>query len=294
MTLISTETRTGGAVLPDTLRLGAVHLTVTDLEESIGFYVDSIGLTVQSREDGLATLGAGDEPLVVLHEQPDARPIGRTAGMYHFALVHSTREELAHTALRLAATRTPIRGASDHGTHEAIYLPDPDGNEIELYWDRPRAEWPDLETGYAGGPAALDLAGLIRLVITEQPRREVDSNLAMGHMHLHVGDIEQGLAFYRDVLGFELQTSMPTAAFVSAGGYHHHVAFNIWRGPGVPAAPADAVGLRHWTVVLASEDELTAVRERVAAAGVAIEERADGFVVRDPWEIAVLFSAPAR
>jgi catechol 2,3-dioxygenase len=266
---------------------------VTDLDESVGFYVDSLGLTVLTRDDSRAELGAGDAPLVVLHENPGAAPIGRTAGMYHFALVHSTREELAHTALRLAATRTPIRGASDHGTHEAIYLPDPDGNEIELYWDRPRSEWPDLATGYAGGPEALDLAGLIRLVIAEQPRREVDPNLVMGHMHLHVGDIEEGLAFYRDVLGFELQTRMPTAAFVSAGGYHHHVAFNTWRGPGVPPAPADGVGLRHWTVVLDTTEEVEAVRERVTSNGIAIEERADGFVVRDPWGIAVLFSAAA-
>src|SRR4051812_21719191 len=250
---------TENAALPDTLRLGAVHLTVTNLDESTGFYVTSLGLTVLSREDGVARLGAGDTELVVLYEDPDAAPIGRTAGLYHFALVHSTREELAHTALRLAATRTPIRGASDHGTHEAIYLPDPDGNEIELYWDRPRAEWPDLSTGYAGGPAALDLAGLIRLVIAEQPRREVDPSLVMGHMHLHVGDVDAALGFYRDVLGFELQTRMPTAAFVSARGYHHHVAFNTWRGPGVPPTPADAVGLRHWTVVLDSDDELATV-----------------------------------
>jgi catechol 2,3-dioxygenase len=287
------QTTTDTAVLPDTLRLGAVELTVTDLAESVDFYVDSLGLTVLSHDGARAELGADDAPLVVLYENPAATPIGRTAGMYHFALVHSAREELAHTALRLAATRTPIRGASDHGTHEAIYLPDPDGNEIELYWDRPRSEWPDLATGYAGGPEALDLAGLIRLVIAEQPRREVDPNLVMGHMHLHVGDIEEGLAFYRDVLGFELQTRMPTAAFVSAGGYHHHVAFNTWRGPGVPPAPVDGVGLRHWTVVLDTTDEVVAVRERVAARGIAIHERADsaGFVVRDPWGIAVLFSA---
>src|SRR3954454_16880841 len=99
------------AQLPATLRLGAVELTITDLNESIGFYVHSLGLIVQRREDGVAALGAGDEELVVLHEQRDARPIGRHAGMYHFAMVHSTREELAHTALRLAATRTAIRGA---------------------------------------------------------------------------------------------------------------------------------------------------------------------------------------
>jgi catechol 2,3-dioxygenase len=294
MTSTSTSpTGTGAPSLPATLRLGAVDLTVSDLDQSIDFYVESLGLTVQRRSDGVAALGAGGEALIVLHEHPGAQRAGRQAGIYHLALVHSTRQELAHTALRLAATRTAIRGASDHGTHEAIYLPDPDGNEIELYWDRARDQWPDLSTGYAGGPAALDLAGLVRLVIEEQPKRQVDPGLTMGHMHLHVGDMEQGIAFYRDVLGFELQTRMPTVAFVSAGGYHHHVAFNVWRGTGVPPTPEGTVGLRHWTVVLAGTDELAAVRERVAAAGIAIEERADGFVVRDPWQIAVLFSASA-
>jgi catechol 2,3-dioxygenase len=112
----------------------------------------------------------------------------------------------------------------------------------------------------------------------------------VGHVHLHVGELERGLGFYRDVLGFELMTFMPgAAAFVSAGGYHHHLGFNLWRGEGVPPVPEGRVGLRHWTVVLGDPEEVAAVRERVLAASIATEEREGGFLVRDPWGIAVLF-----
>jgi len=279
-------------VLPPTLRLGAVHLTVTDLDRSIAFYEDVIGLRLHRRENPTAAMGVGEEDLLVLYEEPEARRAGRHAGLYHYALLYPSREELAHAALRLAATRTRIQGASDHGTHEAIYLPDPDGNGIELAADRPRERWPrTLE--YAGGPHPLDLDGLLAVVDGEEPRDEAGSGLAIGHVHLHVGDLERGLGFYRDVLGFELTALMPgAAAFVAAGGYHHHLGFNVWRGEGVPPAPQGRVGLRHWTVVLEDPRQVADVAERTHAAGIATEEHEHGFLVRDPWEIAVLFVTP--
>jgi catechol 2,3-dioxygenase len=274
--------------LPAALRLGAVHLTVTDLDRSIGFYQDAIGLRVHHREDPVAALGAGGEDLLVLHEEPSARRAGRHAGLYHFALLHPSREELARAVVRLATTRTPIEGASDHGISEAIYLPDPDGNGIELAADKPRGEWPE---GWDGRPEPLDLDDLLALVAGEDPARHADPGLVVGHLHLHVGDIERGLAFYRDVIGFDVITLMPTAAFVSAGGYHHHLGFNVWRGPGVPPAPPDAVGLREWTVVLPEAADMAAVRGRLEAAGHPVEAGADGFLTRDPWENALRFTA---
>jgi catechol 2,3-dioxygenase len=281
------------APLPATLRLGAVHLTVSDLDRSVAFYREALGLRLHRRERAVAAMGVGGEDLVVLHEEPGARRAGRHAGLYHYALLFPSREELALAALRLAVTQTPIQGASDHGTHEAIYLPDPDGNGIELAADRPREAWPDLSNpGWDGGPRPLDLDGLLTLVAGEEPRRHADSGLVVGHVHLHVGDVDRGLGFYRDVLGFERMFSMPTAAFVAAGGYHHHLGFNVWRGEGVPPAPADRVGLRHWTVVLDDQTDLDAVRQRARASGVEVEEHeGNGFVVRDPWDIAVLFTA---
>jgi catechol 2,3-dioxygenase len=280
-------------MLPATLRLGAVHLTVIDLDRSVPFYKDAIGLRLHRREGGVAAMGVGEEDLLVLYEELTAQRAGRHAGLYHYALLFPSREELARAALRLVATNTPIQGASDHGTHEAIYLPDPDGNGIELAADRPRDRWP-RPLNYARGPHPLDLDGLLATVDGEEPHSEAGLGLSVGHVHLHVGDLGRGLGFYRNVLGFELVTVIPgAAAFVSAGGYHHHLGFNVWRGEGVPPAPADRVGLRHWTVILEEQEEVEAVRERVRAAGIATEEReGGGFLARDPWGIAVLFISP--
>jgi catechol 2,3-dioxygenase len=275
------------AVLPSTLHLGAVQLTVSDLDRSVGFYQDALGLRVHRREDGVAALGAGEEELVVLHEEPGARPAGRHAGLYHYALLFPSREELARAVRRLVVARAAVTGASDHGVSEAIYLPDPDGNGLELAADRPREQWPDYRTMYAIRPEPLDFRDLLASVGDEPTRQHVGPGLRVGHVHLHVGDVERGLAFYRDVLGFDEIADLGSAAFVSAGGYHHHLAFNVWRGEGVPPPPDDAVGLRHWTIVL---DDVAPVRERLDAAGVDYEERDGGLLVRDPWGIAVLIS----
>ncbi|CAA9481673.1 MAG: Glyoxalase family protein [uncultured Rubrobacteraceae bacterium] len=278
--------------LPDTLRLGSVHLTVTDLDRSVGFYEKGIGLRLHRREDGVAAMGVGGEDLLVLYGEPGARRAGRHAGLYHYALLFPSREELARVAVRLAATRTPIQGASDHGTHEAIYLPDPDGNGIELAADRPRGLWP-RPLDYAGGPHRLDVEGLMTAVGGEGPAARVGPSLVVGHVHLHVGDLQRGLGFYRDTLGFDLMTFMPgAAAFVSAGGYHHHLGFNVWRGEGVPPLPEGTVGLRHWTVVLERSVDVDAVGARAGAAGIATEDHGGGLLVRDPWGIAVLFVTP--
>ena len=279
-------------VLPATLRLGAVHLTVTGLDRSVAFYENTLGLRLNRREGGVAAMGTGKEDLLVLYEEPTAQRAGRHAGLYHYALLYPSREELARVALRLAAKNTRIQGASDHGTHEAIYLSDPDGNGIELAADRPRERWP-RPLDYDDGPHPLDFEGLLAIVDGEEPRGKAGPGVVVGHMHLHVGDLELGLAFYCGVLGFELMMFMPgAAAFVSAGGYHHHLGFNVWRGEGVPPVPEGRVGLRHWTVVLEKPEDIAAVSGRIHKAGLLTEEReGGGLLVRDPWGIAALFVA---
>ena len=128
--------------------LGPVHLTVTDLEQSLAFYAGILGLPVAGQAAGRARLGEADGPeVLVLVEEPAARRAGRHAGLYHAALLYPSRLELARVALRLSAAGVPIEGASDHGTHEAIYLPDPDGNGVELYGDRPKDQWPAKPDG---------------------------------------------------------------------------------------------------------------------------------------------------
>ena len=272
--------------LPATLTLGAVHLTVSDLDRSVAWYQRALGLRVHAH-DGTPRLARRRATVTLeLYEDPLARPAGRHAGLYHYALLYPTREELARAAVRLSVTETPIEGASDHRTHEAIYLPDPDGNGIELAADRAKTAWP-ADLGYAGGPARAGLpraAGdrsRARRPSPQRPRRAC----SMGHLHLHVGDVDRGLAFYRDVLGFEVQANLGSAAFVSAGGYHHHLGFNVWRGPGVGPAPEHTVGLRHWTVELPTAEDVAAVRARVADA----DDIDGGFLTRDPWGTAVAF-----
>jgi catechol 2,3-dioxygenase len=279
-----------GASLPAALRLGAVHLTVPDLARAAAWYERALGLVTHARDDAEAELGDGSEALVVLHEDPLAGPPGRTAGLYHYALLYPTRAALARAAMRLAATQTPVQGASDHRTHEAIYLGDADGNGIELAADRPREQWPP-GLGYGGGPAPLDFPSLLAAAAGEQPGPDVDPGVRVGHMHLHVGDVDEALAFYRDVLGFEEQANLGTAAFVSAGGYHHHLGVNVWRGHGVPAPPPHTVGLRRWTVVLPGAADVEDVRARVASAGASAEPAAGGFLTRDPWDTAVVVRA---
>jgi catechol 2,3-dioxygenase len=276
--------------LADTTRLGAVHLTVTNLDRSVAFYQDALGLRLHRREDPVAAMGAGGEDLVVLVEEQAARRAGRHAGLYHFALLVPSRDELARALQRLAVTRTPIEGASDHGISEAIYLPDPDGNGIEIAADRPREVWPKLET--LGRPNPLDLYGLLGTLGDAPPVRHADPGTIVGHVHLHVNDMAAARGFYEDGIGFAPMTVMANAAFVSVAGYHHHLGFNTWRGEGIPAAPAaDTVaGLRHWTVLVHGAAERDAVRARLDDAGVAVTERADGLLVHDPAGIPVLLA----
>jgi catechol 2,3-dioxygenase len=288
MNTIPVSTRRSAVPLPDSLTLGPVHLTVSNLDRSVEWYERALGLRTHSRDGGSAELGDGTETVLVLVEDPQAQPAGRHAGLYHYALLYPSREELARATVRLVAQRTPVQGASDHGTHEAIYLPDPDGNGIELAADRPRDQWPTPDEEFSrGGPMPLDVDNLVSTVAGEPPTATVGAGLRMGHVHLHVGSIEDGLRFYSDVLGFDVWAQIPSAAFVSAGGYHHHLGFNTWRGDGVPPVPEHTVGVRHWTVQLDSPTDVSEVRARVTAAGVPHEDDASGFTVRDPWGIAL-------
>ena len=274
-------------------RLGPVELTVTDLDRSVGFYQDALGLALHGRDDPVAAMGTGGEDIVVLVEDRGARSAGRHAGLYHFALLHPSRIELSRAARRLALTATPIQGAADHGVSEAIYLPDPDGNGIEIYADRPRDAWQKRPNGeLVMYTEALDLDALVALADDDpEVPRHADEGLGMGHVHLHASDLREAVRFHTGILGFEPMATMPSAAFVAAGGYHHHLGLNTWRGEGIAPAPADAVGLRRWNIVLGDAGELESVRARLEAAGVPYEREGDAVVTRDPSGVAVRLSA---
>jgi catechol 2,3-dioxygenase len=157
--------------------------------------------------------------------------------------------------------------------------------------DRPRERWPSWDEQFRGGPQPLDFTALLDTVAGEAPGPAVEPGLTVGHLHLHVGDVEQAVAFYRDVLGFDLTAHMGSAAFLSAGGYHHHLGVNVWRGRGAGPEPPHTAGLRHWHAVLPEPADVAAVLARVEAAGHPAEERPDGFLLRDPWAIPLLVTA---
>ena len=275
--------------LPATLRLGAVHLTVADADRAVAFYQDALGLQVHGRETGAVALGAGAGDLVVLHEEPGLRPAGRHAGLFHVALLHPSRDELAQALARVTAAGARLQGASDHGVSEALYLTDPDGNGLELYADRPREAWPagrgDSRVGMFTAP--LDMHGLLETVRGQEPRPRSSADLVVGHVHLHVGDLTRALAFYGDALGLERMASLPGAAFLAAGGYHHHLGVNTWAGEGLGPAPPRTVGLCRWTIVLDTADQVDAVARRLAATGVETQRRDGALHARDPWDIAL-------
>ena len=226
------------------LRLGAVHLAVSDLARSVDFYRRVLGLELISEGDEGAVLGAAhDRALLELTRLAHPSPVPRhSAGLFHVALLHPTRATLASTLMRIARASWPVTGASDHGVSEAIYLDDPDGLGLEIYSDRPRAQWPRVSDGsrIAMFTAPLDIEDLLTTAPapdgTGGPTTQIDPGTVVGHVHLKVSDVERALGFYRDALGFTLEASMPSAAFLGAGGYHHHFGLNSWQSSGAPPA----------------------------------------------------------
>lgn len=274
--------------------VGGVHLRVSDLERSLAFYEHVLGLDVLSRGDGRAVLGVNGRALVTLRVLPNAVPRPRhTTGLYHFAILVPDRAALGHALARMVAARWPLQGASDHGVSEAIYLGDPDGLGIEVYRDRARAEWPHDAEGLAMVTEPLDLRALLDEVL---PAGEVPAKVApgtrMGHVHLQVRDLDEAERFYHGALGFDVMQRMrPSALFVSAGGYHHHVGLNTWGVAGAPAQPDTAPGLDYVEFVLPSAAALERTRGAIAARQVALEARDGGWLARDPSSNAVLVTA---
>lgn len=294
-TSTSTTTSTGtGHLLPSGSTLGAVRLVVTNLERSVEWYRRTIGLAEVARDGNVAQLAAQDGPVVIeLEEHPDARPAGRHAGLYHVALLYPTRVELSHQLRRIAAAGAPVQGLSDHHTHEAIYLPDLDGNGLELAADRPRDQWPPNDTDpFKVGIAPIDVDSLLAETDTGTDTPELANGVVTGHLHLHVGDIGEALTFWRDVVGFEPQLVLDVAAFVSVDGYHHHLAFNTWKGEGAAPAPENVTGMAHWSLVLPDPSGMDALEARLSAAGATHARREDGtLVLRDPWNMELHVSA---
>lgn len=272
--------------------MGPVHLTVSALERSLGYYREAIGLDVLERADGRARLGAGGRELLVLVEEPGARPAHGYTGLYHIALLLPERPDLARWLAHVVRDRVPLVGLSDHFVSEAIYLSDPDGHGIEVYWDRPREVW-EGQVGARMTTIQLDVDSLLGELYdpVSAPFEGLPAGTVMGHVHLKVAAIAETVAFYRDLLGFGLMAQLGTqAAFFAAGGYHHHLGTNVWESAGAPSPPAGTAALRHATIVLPDASERDRVVSRVERSGHAVEETGGSPLVRDPSGNALLLA----
>ncbi len=259
--------------LPEAAHIGFVHLRVTDQDRALAFYRDRLGFREIERGTDSAVLSAsGGLPAhILLTSQPDAparQP--RTTGLYHVAIRLPNRRALARVLRELVQQRWPLQGAADHGVSEAIYLPDPDGNGLELYTDRPRAEWSWRGDQVTMVTDPLDAEDLLAQA-DGAPWDGIDSDTDIGHMHLQVSDLNRAEAFYSGLLGFDVtQRTYPGALFVAAGGYHHHLGLNIWAGHNAPRPAPNAVGLISYAITLPDDASRDMLVQRLTAAGIEV------------------------
>jgi catechol 2,3-dioxygenase len=300
-TLSSSETKTEFSIHPATL-IGHVSLTVANLENQIAFYQQVLGFQLHWREENKAGLGAGGADLLRLTEEPNVRKYQRVTGLYHFAVLFPNRRELARAIARLFALKYP-NYPTDHIMTKSTYLDDAEGNGIELYTESPEdgtwrmtngtfeARWADGTL--SNGREPLDIDALFSH-LKEDDRLDVPipPETRMGHVHLHVRNVDEAVDFYHGLIGFDVMGLAKTfgMAFVSAGGYHHHVGLNTWQGEGAPPPPSDAVGLRDFTVELPNQPALNEVIARIDKAGIPSNRTDDGLLVHDPSQNGVILT----
>jgi len=272
--------------------LGVLKLKVSNLERSIQFYREVIGFGLLSQEADTAQLTVdGSTPFVIIEEIPNASVVQRrsVAGLYHFAILVPTREQLGLSLRNLMKYGIHI-GQGDHLVSEALYISDPDHNGIEIYCDRPRSEWrKDVSGNYIMATDPVDIEGLLKLA-EGKTWTGLSPGTILGHIHLHVSELAKSKAFYCDVLGFDIvadASEMMGAYFISAGGYHHHIGMNIWAGIGAPPPPDNSTGLAYYTIVLPSQAELERTLQRLNTAGVTVTENGAEWLLKDPSGIEI-------
>lgn len=264
--------------------LGAVHLSVSDLARSVSYYRDAVGLALLDEQPGGARLGVGSRELLRLVELPGATPEVPSTGLYHFALLLRERADLASWLLHAIRDRVTLTGLSDHFVSEALYLTDPDGHGIEIYWDRPRELW-EGQVASRMTTAPLDVDSLIGELHEPPagPFEGLPAGAVMGHVHFKVSDVAETVAFYRDVLGFGLMAQLGgSAAFLGAGGYHHHIGANTWESAGASPPGPGHTSLLMATLVVPDTPERERVAARVREAERPLHDSEAGPILEDP------------
>jgi len=270
--------------LPEATHLGRVRLQVTHLATSLKFYTEVMGFRVIAQTGNVVELGAkGDHRVIVeLHAGATApHPKAGRQGLFHFAILLPDRAALGRFLMHLVETDVQA-GSSDHLVSEAIYLHDPDGLGIEVYADRPREKWEHHNRELAMTTIALDGRGVAAAAMGE-PWTGMPAGTVLGHVHLHVADLDKGKAFYHEGLGFDVVVwSYPGALFYSAGGYHHHLGTNTWAAA-QPSAGSHEARLLEWEIVVPTPADVTAARKSITRGGGQVVDAEGGFSVADAW-----------
>ena len=283
-------------------KVGLVSLTVANLDNQIAFYQQALGFVQHWREGSEAVLGTGERELLRLVEQSAYKRYQRVTGLYHFAVLFPDRRELARVMARLFALKYR-NFPTDHIMTKTTYLDDPEGNGIELYCESPEDGTWSLKNGeyitrradgsLSDGREPLDVEALFgHLKEDDRLDASIPSETRMGHIHLHVRDLHEALDFYHGVIGFDIMGVVDSVrmAFVSAGGYHHHIGLNTWQGEGAPPPPTDALGLRYFTIQLPDQAALDEVVSRVEKAGIPANQTDEGLLLYDPSQNGVLLT----
>jgi catechol 2,3-dioxygenase len=272
--------------------VGAVTLGVGDLAKMVQFYNQVVGLNVINRSEASAELGIGKKPLVILEKKSGGKEFPRSTGLYHMAILLPSRKDLGHWLTHLISSQYPLNGAGDHIVSEALYLSDPEGNGIEMYRDRPRDKWEYTENGPRMDTLPVDLESL-RAGASHEKFEGLPAGTVMGHVHLKVNNVASAVEFYRDTLGFDLMATLPGAAFLSAGGYHHHIGVNMWNSRGSDPPPAGSLGLAVCRIVLSNEEFRRALLTRLDDMNYPVERVGTDALLRDPAGNGILLQSRA-
>ncbi len=266
--------------LPATLKLGAIELHVKYIDSMKNFYKNVLGFDLMEDKGDTATLGLNSKPIILLHGKSGlSQAPSHHAGLYHFAILYETRKDLAHTVYKILKEKPEFfSGSADHLVSEAFYFSDPEGNGIELYFDRDKKSWEWEGDRVKMASIYIDPVEYIRTHAAGGLKGEIK----MGHFHLKVGDITTAKQFYGGILGFEVTAELPGALFLSVGKYHHHIGLNTWESYGAGKRP-HSLGLKTIEFLLPGKNDVKTLMNRLKENKIDFIDKNGILIFQDPW-----------